>query len=143
MSLILACRSSRQRLKIHPTLLAVEVLYRGRPTIPRLTKAYSTPATSAQQDPPATQVKIPLPSASSSAQSPETTKPKLEVRENIYTIPNLLTLSRIVACPFLGYCIVNGNFVAATSLLVYAGATDWVCGADNFDISSLTPLSCL
>ncbi|KAJ3553174.1 hypothetical protein NM688_g3756 [Phlebia brevispora] len=49
------------------------------------------------------------------------------VRENIYTLPNLLTVSRILACPVLGYCIVQDNFVAATSLLVYAGLTDLVC----------------
>lgn len=48
------------------------------------------------------------------------------LRENIYTLPNLLTLSRIVSCPFLGYFIVQGNFGAATALLFYAGASDWV-----------------
>ncbi|KZT21622.1 CDP-diacylglycerol--glycerol-3-phosphate 3-phosphatidyltransferase [Neolentinus lepideus HHB14362 ss-1] len=50
------------------------------------------------------------------------------LRENIYTWPNLLTLSRIVACPILGYTIVKGDFVSATSLLVYAGLTDLVDG---------------
>ncbi|KAL7008022.1 hypothetical protein EMMF5_002204 [Cystobasidiomycetes sp. EMM_F5] len=54
--------------------------------------------------------------------------PKPEPRENIYTIPNLLTVSRIVACPFLGYAIVQGDFKMATGLLVYAGATDWIDG---------------
>lgn len=49
------------------------------------------------------------------------------LRENIYTIPNLLTASRILACPVLGYAIVQDNFVVATSLLVYAGLTDLVC----------------
>ena len=49
-----------------------------------------------------------------------------EARENIWTIPNLLTVSRIVSCPFLGYFIVQGNFVYATGLLVYAGVSDWV-----------------
>lgn len=49
------------------------------------------------------------------------------LRENIYTVPNLLTVSRIIACPVLGYAIVHDNFVVATSLLVYAGLTDLVC----------------
>ena len=49
------------------------------------------------------------------------------IRENIYTLPNLLTVSRILACPVLGYYIVQDNFIAATSLLVYAGLTDLVC----------------
>ena len=49
------------------------------------------------------------------------------LRENIYTLPNLLTASRILACPVLGYFIVQDNFVAATVLLAYAGLTDLVC----------------
>ncbi|KAH8103955.1 phosphatidyl synthase [Cristinia sonorae] len=50
------------------------------------------------------------------------------IRENIYTLPNLLTVSRILACPVLGWSIVEGNFVMATSLLVYAGLTDLADG---------------
>lgn len=49
------------------------------------------------------------------------------LRENIYTVPNLLTLSRIAACPVLGYAIVQDNFTVATALLAYAGLTDLVC----------------
>lgn len=48
------------------------------------------------------------------------------IRENIYTIPNALTVSRIIACPILGYSIVQGDFVLATGLLAYAGISDWV-----------------
>ena len=48
------------------------------------------------------------------------------LRENIYTIPNALTCSRILASPFLGWFILDGNFTAATGLLVYCGLTDWV-----------------
>jgi cardiolipin synthase len=51
---------------------------------------------------------------------------KPTIRENIYTIPNLLTLSRILACPALGWSIIDGNFTLATSLLIYAGVTDGV-----------------
>jgi len=50
------------------------------------------------------------------------------IKENIYTIPNALTLSRIAACPFLGWCILDGKFATATGLLVYAGVTDWADG---------------
>ena len=49
------------------------------------------------------------------------------LRENIYTIPNLLTVSRMIACPVLGLAVVNDNFYLATGLLVYAGLTDLVC----------------
>ncbi|KAF8892194.1 CDP-alcohol phosphatidyltransferase-domain-containing protein [Infundibulicybe gibba] len=55
-----------------------------------------------------------------------TNKPTL--RENIYTIPNLLTTSRILACPVLGWSILQGDFTLATSLLVYAGLTDLADG---------------
>lgn len=48
------------------------------------------------------------------------------LRENIYTIPNFLTLTRIAACPVLGWSIVTGNFELATGLVVYAGFTDLV-----------------
>lgn len=47
-------------------------------------------------------------------------------RENIYTFPNLLTVSRIAACPVLGWAILSDNYVLATGLLAYAGVTDWV-----------------
>ncbi|TEB36597.1 hypothetical protein FA13DRAFT_1705905 [Coprinellus micaceus] len=49
---------------------------------------------------------------------------KPALRENIYTIPNILTVSRIVACPALGWAILGGNYHLATGLLVYAGLTD-------------------
>ncbi|PFH50310.1 hypothetical protein AMATHDRAFT_145465 [Amanita thiersii Skay4041] len=51
-----------------------------------------------------------------------------ELRENIYTIPNLLTVSRILACPVLGWSILHNDFYLATSLLVYAGLTDLADG---------------
>ncbi|KAI0352397.1 hypothetical protein OH77DRAFT_1428695 [Trametes cingulata] len=61
------------------------------------------------------------------------------IRENIYTFPNLLTLSRIVACPVLGWAIVHDDFYLATGLLVYAGLTDLVDGylARRFNMSSV------
>jgi len=50
-----------------------------------------------------------------------------ELRENIYTLPNLLTVSRIFACPILGWSILQNDYHLATGLLVYAGLTDLVC----------------
>lgn len=49
-------------------------------------------------------------------------------RENIYTIPNILTFSRLAVAPFIGYFIVNQNHVLALSLFAYASATDLVDG---------------
>jgi len=48
--------------------------------------------------------------------------------ENIYTLPNALTISRICACPILGWSILQGDFHLATGLLVYAGLTDLADG---------------
>ncbi|PCH36288.1 hypothetical protein WOLCODRAFT_140319 [Wolfiporia cocos MD-104 SS10] len=61
------------------------------------------------------------------------------LHENIYTIPNFLTVSRIVACPVLGWAIVHDNFEFATALLVYAGLTDTVDGfiARRFKMTSV------
>ena len=50
----------------------------------------------------------------------------IALHENIYTLPNFLTASRILACPFLGWSILEGNFALATGLLTYAGVSDWV-----------------
>jgi len=62
------------------------------------------------------------------SQQKDTKKISNAIRENIYTIPNLLTISRILACPVLGWSIVHDDFVLATSLLVYAGLSDVVDG---------------
>ncbi|KAK2792124.1 hypothetical protein FQN51_001919 [Onygenales sp. PD_10] len=52
----------------------------------------------------------------------------LPVHENIYTIPNILTFSRLAAAPVIGYCILNGYDTAALSLFAYASITDLVDG---------------
>lgn len=63
------------------------------------------------------------------SQRPEEAPRIAGIRENIYTLPNALTVSRILASPVLGYAIIQGDFVLATSLLAYAGITDWVSAA--------------
>ncbi|KAI5996755.1 CDP-alcohol phosphatidyltransferase-domain-containing protein [Pisolithus marmoratus] len=57
----------------------------------------------------------------------------------IYTVPNLLTVSRILACPVLGWSILQDNFYLATGLLVYAGLSDLVDGflARRFNMRSV------
>jgi len=66
-------------------------------------------------------------------------KGKPSIRENIYTLPNFLTISRIFACPILGWSILNDDFYLATGLLVYAGASDLIDGylARRFDMQSV------
>ncbi|KAI0181046.1 hypothetical protein GGR52DRAFT_16617 [Hypoxylon sp. FL1284] len=50
------------------------------------------------------------------------------LRENIYTVPNLLTFSRLAAAPFIGYAIVHGAHAWALGLFAYAGASDLLDG---------------
>lgn len=58
--------------------------------------------------------------------TPEPKDNKPALRENIYTIPNALTASRILSCPVLGWAILEGRYGLASGILLYAGVTDWV-----------------
>ncbi|ORY69484.1 CDP-alcohol phosphatidyltransferase-domain-containing protein [Pseudomassariella vexata] len=49
-------------------------------------------------------------------------------RENIYTVPNLLTFSRLIAAPFIGYAILHDAHAWALGLFVYAGVSDLLDG---------------
>lgn len=51
-----------------------------------------------------------------------------KLHEDIYTLPNLLTLSRLVAAPFVGYLILHDNHAWALGLLAYSGITDVLDG---------------
>lgn len=48
--------------------------------------------------------------------------------ENIYTVPNILTFSRLVAAPLVGYFLVHDHHAAALGLFAYAGITDLIDG---------------
>ena len=50
------------------------------------------------------------------------------LHENIYNIPNVLTFSRLIAAPVVGYLIIKDQNLAALSLFIYAGVTDLVDG---------------
>ncbi|KAK7963673.1 CDP-diacylglycerol-glycerol-3-phosphate 3-phosphatidyltransferase [Apiospora saccharicola] len=54
--------------------------------------------------------------------------PSLTPHEDIYTIPNLLTASRLVAAPFIGYAILHDAHAWALGLFVYAGVSDLLDG---------------
>ena len=47
-------------------------------------------------------------------------------KENINTIPNILTLGRILCTPVIGYLVVADSFTWALGLFVCAGITDMV-----------------
>lgn len=52
----------------------------------------------------------------------------LTPHEDIYTVPNLLTFSRLIASPFIGYAILHDAHTWALGLFVYAGVSDLLDG---------------
>jgi cardiolipin synthase len=52
----------------------------------------------------------------------------LTPHENIYTIPNILTFSRLLAAPAIGYLVLHDNHIWAAGLFAYAGISDLVDG---------------
>ncbi|KAJ4511769.1 hypothetical protein HRR83_004193 [Exophiala dermatitidis] len=83
-----------------------------------------------------TSTPTPTPSSPSAATTPTKDKlkkliPKLRQpvqHENIYTVPNILTFTRLLAAPAVGYFILHAQPVWALSLFFYAGVTDMVDG---------------
>lgn len=53
---------------------------------------------------------------------------KLAPRENIYNLPNFLTVTRLIAAPVTAYLLVHDQFKWALALFAYAGITDLVDG---------------
>lgn len=72
-------------------------------------------------------------SAASSTKTPVLDRVKsnisrLKTHENIYTLPNFLTVSRLIAAPIVGYLVVHDQHAWAVALFAYAGITDLVDG---------------
>jgi len=59
---------------------------------------------------------------------------EIEKKDRIFTIPNMLCVSRIIAAPYLAHLISSGDFLLASGVFAYAGATDFLDGyiARNF-----------
>ncbi|EXJ70246.1 CDP-diacylglycerol-glycerol-3-phosphate 3-phosphatidyltransferase [Cladophialophora psammophila CBS 110553] len=51
-----------------------------------------------------------------------------QTHENIYTIPNALTLSRLLSAPMIGYFVLHHEPLTALALFAYAGFTDLIDG---------------
>ncbi|CAH2247483.1 probable cardiolipin synthase (CMP-forming) [Pararge aegeria] len=49
-------------------------------------------------------------------------------KENVFTVPNILCMTRIAMSPYLGYVILQDNYNLALGLLVFAGVTDVLDG---------------
>lgn len=64
---------------------------------------------------------------------------KTALSENIYTVPNFLTLTRIITTPAIGYFIVTEQPNLAISVFVYSCVTDFVDGyiARRFNMKSV------
>lgn len=58
----------------------------------------------------------------------ERVRERMEVieRENVLTVPNILTVGRAILSPYIGYVIVQQDYGLAMGLLVVAGITDLV-----------------
>jgi phosphatidylglycerophosphate synthase len=52
----------------------------------------------------------------------------LHAHENIYTLPNFLTASRLIAAPIVGYLVLHDQHLPAVALFAYAGLMDLVDG---------------
>jgi phosphatidylglycerophosphate synthase len=80
--------------------------------------------------------RLPVLSHSYSSNTPQ--RPP-EKRENIYTLPNFLTLTRLLATPAIAFLILDSKPYLATSLLLYAGLTDLIDGyiARRFNLKSV------
>ncbi|EJP64843.1 hypothetical protein MY5147_006363 [Beauveria neobassiana] len=50
------------------------------------------------------------------------------LHEDIYTLPNILTFSRLLAAPFIGYFVLHDSHAWAAGMLTYAGVTDLLDG---------------
>ncbi|CDR37901.1 CYFA0S01e18932g1_1 [Cyberlindnera fabianii] len=74
-----------------------------------------------------------------SQQMRENIKYAIPVKENIYTIPNILTFSRLLMSPLIGYLIVKGDIWWPFWLFTMSSVTDFVDGyiARKYNMKSI------
>ncbi|XP_067940915.1 cardiolipin synthase (CMP-forming)-like [Watersipora subatra] len=71
---------------------------------------------------------IPTRQYSSTSDNQEPASNKKELKENIYTIPNYLTVGRFFISPFLGYMVLQEQFAVVCGLFIVTGLTDLLDG---------------
>jgi cardiolipin synthase len=55
-------------------------------------------------------------------------RPAEVLHEDIYTVPNILTFTRLAAAPVIGYLVLHDQHAWAVGLFAYAGITDLLDG---------------
>ncbi|KAF9203790.1 hypothetical protein BGZ49_006034 [Haplosporangium sp. Z 27] len=75
----------------------------------------------------------------SDASKAKGSKKKISLHENIYTIPNFLTLTRLASAPLIGYWVLQGDYTNAAILFGVACVTDGLDGwiARRFQMQSI------
>lgn len=88
---------------------------------------------------PVPRLSIQFPSTLLPAQSPSSPSQTRPPSSVIWTVPNILTFTRIVTTPFIGYYIVTGNTKVALLIFVYSCVTDFIDGyiARKFKLQSV------
>ncbi|OAA54433.1 phosphatidyl synthase [Cordyceps fumosorosea ARSEF 2679] len=107
--------------------LVVPTLRRETSSKPPIPTRKPQPPTNAHDE----AARIPTSSAPSSpSASPGAGGPLADptLHEDIYTLPNILTMSRLVAAPVIGYFVLHDSHAWAAGLLAYAGVTDLLDG---------------
>ncbi|RKP09453.1 CDP-alcohol phosphatidyltransferase-domain-containing protein [Thamnocephalis sphaerospora] len=73
---------------------------------------------------------------------------RFSIRKEITTLPNLLTMSRLVVTPYLGYLVASGEYKLGLAAFAYCSVTDWLDGfiarrwkMESFVGSLLDPLA--
>jgi hypothetical protein len=84
----------------------------------------STPTTSRQPD----DNHSPTPTTLPPKKQDEQTTTPIRRHENIYTLPNILTLTRLISAPAICYLILHDAHTWALSLFLYAALTDLLDG---------------
>lgn len=62
-----------------------------------------------------------------------------EIHENVYTVPNILTFTRLISAPVVGYLILHGEVKLALILFTYSCVTDFLDGfiARHWNLKSI------
>lgn len=64
----------------------------------------------------------------------------LEVSNKVWTIPNLISMSRLLLVPVVGILIFREHYVAAVVVLALSGFTDWLDGVIARHFNQMTKL---